>query len=445
MKRFILLSTLTCLLTSLYAQRAELHFPHFAGQSYSFTIYRGMWSDTISVGKLDSEGRTTLVLPDRLKNYQGMTQWTLSGGGGLSMIFAGGENFSVSCTESQPSEENIVFSHSPENNYVFDRYRRQQYILAKVDAMRMAITVYNDDSKMLPVLTAELEKQEHAYNRLQKETATEKLYAARFAQIVDVTRGLPPLLGKDMEESETLLIEFMVKKMDTEALYTSGHWLGVIRQLAKWYTIPGKRKNFIADMKVLLKRTRSDEVYAALTDRIIATCETYNWYNEQLELAEYFAADNRTDTSTGRAAQLMTLLKLRNGQAAPELIQGILPTEKTILVFHESGCNSCSPQMQDLAKAYPELRSQGYEVVSVSADEDSTIFNNSTRNFPWPHKYCDFQSFAGRDFINYGVMGIPTFYLIEKGVIKGRYAKLEEIMEIVAATKCPPGFNPNGH
>lgn len=412
---------------NIYAQHAELHFPHFVGQEYRFWAHRGMWSDTIAVGKLDSQGKATLTLPDHLKDYRGMTQWQLSGGGGLTMIFAGGENFTVSCDDANPSEENIIYSNTPENNYLFDRYRRQQAILAKVDAVRMAMEAYKDNNELLPVLQAELQKQEQAYNDLQKETVASPLYAARFAQIVDVTRGLPPVLGKDMAGNNQLPKDFMLKEMDMQALYTSGHWLGVMHQFSQWYmNNEEEKKKYLSDMKILLQRTPSDEVYTALTDEIIATCERYNWYNDLVELAAFLPTDGRTDITKGRAAFLLSMIKVSNGQKAPKLTQGDLPTKKTILVFYDSDCGPCSEQMRELTRRYPDLQKQGYEVVSIAADTDKHQFENVDASYPWTQKYCDLQGIAGKDFQNYGVMRTPTFYVIEKGIVKGRYATVSE-------------------
>ena len=105
--------------------------------------------------------------------------------------------------------------------------------------------------------------------------------------------------------------------------------------------------------------------------------------------------------------------------------------KNTLVVFHESGCSNCENAINQLIGNYPVLKEKGIEVVSIAADHDKDIFGNTSRNFPWSTKLCDFKGFEGDNFNNYGIMGTPTFYLIdEKGIIQGKYASLEEILKI---------------
>jgi len=81
-----------------------------------------------------------------------------------------------------------------------------------------------------------------------------------------------------------------------------------------------------------------------------------------------------------------------------------------------------------LRNNYPLLKEQGYEVISISADYDLQIFENTARLFPWEEKYCDGEGFDGENFKNYGVIGTPTFFMIdEEGVIEVREAQLQEL------------------
>jgi peroxiredoxin len=361
-----------------------------------------------------------------------MTQWLLAKGGGLSMIFADGENFSVSCIEEQPSEETIIYTGTQENMYLSKRYRQQQDILGKVDAMRMAMEAYKNDSDsstLKPFFEEALHKQELAYNHLQEETANSPLYAARFAQIVDITRGLPPTLATNQGETGKLLKDFVLNKLDIPALYTSGHWAGVLDEFMNWYTSNDTvRAAFIPDVMHLLKRTSSDEAYAALAEKAISLCEKKSWQDQQIELAFFLLNDDRIKVPTGRVASLYTQLKIRKGSKAPALTQGALPKKKTILVFYDSSCGNCTAQLEKLSELYPQLVKQGYEVVSVSSDSDKDIFEAYKEKLPWKAVYCDFEGFAGKNFLNYGIVGTPTIYLIDgNGIVQGRYAKTADI------------------
>lgn len=414
------------------AQSVSLRFPHFAGQEWYFTAFSGERQDTFATGVLDPEGQTVLRLPDNFKNYRGMTRWLLVKGGGLDIIIAGSENISVSCTEAVPSQENIIYENTAENTSQNEFYKRQQQILGKVDVMRMAVETYRDDDEagLLSAFKKELEKQEEKYNSLQAEMTDSPLYAARFAQIVNLGRGLPQILSSDHKESEKQLKDFIVNALDMDALYTSGHWRGVIEQWTGWY-VYDKENNlqyFVSDAQYLLDRTASDKVYAELAERIIASCEKQGWHDQEIELAFFLQNRDRIKNPAGKVKSLYTLLSVRKGSKAPVLQQGKLPKKKTILVFHESDCGNCKLQMAKLAGLYPELGKKGYEVVSISADTDKQTFEDTARYFPWKNKYCSLEGFAGKDFQNYGVIGTPCFYLIDgKGIIQGRYARVADM------------------
>lgn len=428
MKRIFLLLFTPFIIAAAYSQSVELDFPHFAGQEYRFWAFRGEGKDTIATGTLDGQGRAKLVLPDRMSGVHGMTQWQLTGGGGLDMIFAGGENFSVSCPEAQPSEKTIVYSGTRENVYLNGRYHRQQDILGRIDAMRMAAEAYKDNSELLPIFNTELRNQEQAYKLLQEETAANPLYAARFAQVVDVTRGLPPVLTPGREEIAGLLKDFVLDRLDMEVLYTSGHWAEVLEQLMDWYSYKEEnRLAFIPDMIRLVNRASSDEVYVALCEKVIVFCEKKGWHDQEIEFAFFLLNDNRIKEPEGKIASLYTLLKIRKGSKAPALSQGKLPEGKTLLLFYESGCGHCENEIRQLIGNYSLIREKGYEVVSVSADRDPQVYKNLSETFPWTGKYCNFGGFDGADFKNFGVIGTPAFYMINDGIVQGRYARLEDI------------------
>ena len=102
---------------------------------------------------------------------------------------------------------------------------------------------------------------------------------------------------------------------------------------------------------------------------------------------------------------------------------------KTLVVFYESGCTMCDNELEQLADNYIKLKEKGIEVVSISADHTKTIFDNFSKNFPWPMRLCDFKGFEGENFSNYAIMGTPTYYMIDKeGIILGKYAGYKEIM-----------------
>ncbi|MFV0539444.1 MAG: peroxiredoxin family protein [Dysgonomonas sp.] len=72
----------------------------------------------------------------------------------------------------------------------------------------------------------------------------------------------------------------------------------------------------------------------------------------------------------------------------------------------------------------------GVRVVSLSSDHLKESFEKDKKHFPWADndKLCDFQGFSGKNFLNYGIMSTPTFFLIDKdGIVIRRYALVADI------------------
>jgi hypothetical protein len=68
--------------------------------------------------------------------------------------------------------------------------------------------------------------------------------------------------------------------------------------------------------------------------------------------------------------------------------------------------------MRELIKIHPKLNQLGVRVVSISTDNQKESFAKDKKNLPWsdPDKLCDLQGFSGKNFLDYGVMGTPTFF-----------------------------------
>lgn len=399
---FIISTTLLSAM-AMQAQSLSLDFPHFASQEWTMTAFHGAEQDTIASGKLDASGKATIALPVGYKHYRGMTRWLLKNGGGLDVIFSGiGEDIAVSCTEARPSQSTIIYKGTSENSYLGPRYARQQDILKKTSAMRMVAKAYEDDKTLQPVFEKELDKQEEAYKLLQEETASNPLYAARFAQIVDLTQRLPLMLARSITRTDSLLTQTIVNSLDISALYTSGHWDEVLGMWLQYYVQNPANEALLADDYQILKdRIADKEIQTAFVQSV----------------SDLLHKMKRSD-----------LALLNERRKAPALVQCKLPNKKTILVFHESGCGNCTDQMEKLVELYPKAKAEGYEVISIAADSDKEIFEHTSKAYPWEGKYCDLKGFAGKDFINYGVIGTPTFYLIdEKGTIRGIYAQVDDM------------------
>lgn len=247
--------------------------------------------------------------------------------------------------------------------------------------------------------------------------------------IDDITRGVSPRPFYNWDDNDIQMKNFVLKELDLNILYSSGHWETVLDIFTSWYINEEiSRANLIPDIKLMLSRTLIDKVYTNFAEYIFKICEQYNWQDEQLELGFFLLNDNRIKAPSGKLTALYTLLKIKKGALAPQLTLGQLSKAKTILAFYDSGCGNCTLQMNKLAELYPNIINQGYEVISVSADSDKGRFEIYAEKLPWTKKYFDENGFAGKDFLNYSVVDTPTFYLLdENNIVQGRYVSIDDI------------------
>lgn len=444
-KRWQLLIVLLLAFVQLSAQQAELYFPYFAGREYDFYIFRGNIQDTISTGTIGADGRVTLFLPDSLKSYRGMTRWLLKKGGGLDMIFADRENFTVSCTQEEPTAANIIYNNSPENEFLNSNYSKQQAIFNKVNALTVAVQAYTsspdlptreresveDHDELLVVFKTELEKQQKAFANLRAENDRTNLYAARFRRISDFLLGIGSKLpGSEKEHIEDMNY-LVVNQLNLTDLWTSGHWDSLIEGWMDMQVNAVRNDTVLLNnVKTILHRTKDNQIYSAYCEKLI---QLLSKYGKDWIIVDIAKEIKKSGQLVNPSPFLSRITAAQSGDQAPN-IEGyghVLKGQPTILAFHDSGCGNCLEQMKQLMKIYPRLRQKGYKVISISADTDKNYFEDTCVNYPWKDKLCDLKGFAGSNFLRYGILGTPTFVLIDKnGIIQNRYARVEDLMQL---------------
>jgi peroxiredoxin len=423
MKQFIAIILFVVFSCAGSAQTVELYFPYFAGSEYSFYLNKGTQNDTIQRGVVGPTGRLDFVLPEKDKDYTGMVHFTLGQNGSLSFIL-NKEKFSISNKESNFTES-IVFTNSAENDFFRLQLRLQQVLYRKIDAIYRSQEAYFDDNVLYSIFEKEFVRLQGLYEIRQKDLAASNFYAARYLQLIGFLNGFGTRLYAPNAGAERVqdAVRFINDDLDMDILYSSGLWNHVI---SSTFELFADKTLFGEAMVNNLKRIRSQQVFEILANDLITICEQYGWVDAENVIIPYLLSSGRMTNPQGKLYMAFELDKIKPGTKALP-VEGQKKLSNVLLMFYESGCGNCIIQLGELKKHYSELQKKNIRVVVISADTDENVFEYHSKDFPWPDKLCDFKGYEGVNFRNYGVVGTPTFYFIDKkGMITGRYARLDD-------------------
>lgn len=371
-KGSILIFFLSILLFEGNAQTLNITLSQNANKEYFFILNRGINQDTIQHGNFDSSGNTTIDIPVKDKDYIGIGSLIVKDVPETNFII-NHENFSVK----QNSDGKYEFRNSPENTYLYSIIQGQP---------------------VPPV-------------------ADTTLYAPHFVELIRFTGQLNGMVNKGADlTTRTNIKLYAVNKLDMERLYTSGLWYLVVDLLTK---MSYDQEMMANDIVKIFERIKSQEIFEHLASNMVTILNQFGLDDAFDIIVPYLADSGRIETPQGAMYDAFTMAKIRKGTLVPPL-EGLKPSlaeskaEKTLLVFYQPGCQNCELQMEELIENYPRLKAAGVRVVSISADMDKKTFEQDVKTFPWADKLCDFKGFAGNNFLNYGVLGAPTFYLLDK-------------------------------
>ena len=90
-----------------------------------------------------------------------------------------------------------------------------------------------------------------------------------------------------------------------------------------------------------------------------------------------------------------------------------IQTPYTLVVFGASWCPKCSEEFPTLIQNYSKWKKLGVEVVYVSLDTDSAVFEQAVKSYPFI-AYCDYKKWESIPVKEYYVFATPTFYLLNQ-------------------------------
>ncbi len=443
----------------LYAQEIQLNFPHFAGHQYEWKIFQGEKELTVRSGDIPKDGRVILVMPEAYQAYRGMTRWLLKNGGGLDMIYAG-KGFSVECLSEKPSPETIIYTNNPENDYLVTQHRLQQTILDRLGAVNHLLQVYPPDEDLHKMGLKEQESLRGQFEEIQAERSKSAMYAARFGEIVDFTRGLADKVYENQEDHIRYFNEFVTHSMNFQDLYTSGHWDQVLHHwlmmnIRSQDSDQGVKKN---RLNAALDRMNRDDILSAFIQKAVPLLVKEG--KDDLLPGIVSHLDKNPDARAklpDNVKHMMASIKILTGRKAPDLVlkapvrtktgrsaqeitleTGRLNADYTILLFYQGECPLCEDALIDLANQYKGLSEQKVRVIAISGDTTEKGFEKKLAYHQWPDNYCDFTGMNGVNFKNYGVLGIPTLFLLDKeGMVLEKTATVNDVIKIIDKQTTP--------
>jgi thiol-disulfide isomerase/thioredoxin len=445
MKKKLLIAALVLASFGTKAQTIHLEFPYFAGQTYEFKIFQGEKQITLKTDTIRKGGKVLLNIPKEYTGYKGMAQWYLTNsktGGGLDLII-NNENFSVSCLDSVPTNESIVYKGTTENIFGKTNYLQQQKLFEKHDAMLAALRAYPKDNTLYEIFDKEYRNIKDQYVVYVKNLTASPLYAAKFRQIVNLTMGIGTIITLDEKEKANNINDFIVNELDFAHLYTSNHWSGVINNWVQLQTMAIKDDSkFVQNTKTILNRLTNNVIY---TDFVTNLTRDLTKAGKDKVLGDLFLDIKNSNRLlnfkgvleiyqkdlTGKAPDLIVTTPLdKAGERSTTVIDMAgFHSKYTLVLFYKSGCGPCEETLAGLKANYKDLVAKGFGIISISADTDTTVYKNTSEEQPWADKYCDLEGTNGVNFKNYAVIGTPTMYILDdKGMIKTRVATVQELL-----------------
>ena len=399
------------IVTILSAQTIEVNLPSCLGRPYVFCLAKGAKQDTILTGKMEEQGKTIIILPEEYASYKGVGSLSVQNCKSLNMVLNGESKIVINEKRGFDDFE-VTFEESRENSFMDKMIARQQQLIEKYRLVESGLKLWQMKDLFYVSLNQEKRDLERQYIAHQMEINQSSLYAARLIEILSSLTGTGNSLNQSQEAVRFVQQKFIAEKLDFDDLYTSGFW-----QLTMdfWHELNMEDDSLLlSDSRKMLDRVNDIYIRRELTQSLIRLFSQYG--------KDYLLAELGTEYLT------MPL----NGQLAPEIQIGetaFLP-KNSLLVFYETGCGSCHNELDELKRKYSLLADNQIRVISISADISQEVFEYTSSDFLWKDKFCDFEGFDGVNFRNYGIVGTPTFILIDQeGIVRGRYAQLKELLK----------------
>lgn len=430
---------------NLSAQELTLKLSQHPNKVAVIVAVHGIRKDTLGTVQLDQNGIGKLDFKTLL-TQTGLVNLTIKDKAYLSYDFV------LSCSESPilicdmeyVYAQNTKILNSPENdclNRWFDnvvQYKQQMGLNQELSKL------YKTEDPFYKKLETEKQRVEKLLQRLTDTINQSTLFAGKYMQLKIAQEEK---LVKVWESNETKTIaKNYFTQIDFDALYGSSMWFGIINSCMEVYTKESLYfGSFGADVTSNLKRIKNQQVYEDLIDAATSLTEKFSWTKDQEVIVDFIIKDNRIKNPTGKLEKIIQSYQLTIGKKSPNLTltntvgnnttttvlkTNALNSKYTLLLFYQSDCGHCKTALETLITNYKDLVAKGIKIISIAGDLDPAAYTKTAATLPWASKYRDVEGMRGINFKNYGVIGTPTMYILDrKGIILSNMATTTEVLE----------------
>lgn len=169
-----------------------------------------------------------------------------------------------------------------------------------------------------------------------------------------------------------------------------------------------------------------------LTEFIDALTPSFGDRPELIQLAQMVSMQMLTATGAPYIDFECSILdqKTQKNNDKATLSSFVSENKVTLLDFWATWCSPCMSEVPYLKAAYEKYASKGFQIVSVSVDEDIDEWKQtiSEQGMTWPQMWNGLDDMAASPAMMYSVSAIPSSFLIDaEGTIIGRNLRGEEL------------------
>jgi thiol-disulfide isomerase/thioredoxin len=408
-----------------------------SNQSIKLEGFNGLKSYTISSITTDEKGNFTL----NYSNADYGVGYLLSTDEKPLFVILSGEDIEL-IGEALSYAETLKIIKGRENQ-LFEQYaqehpRREQALSAWIYLEK----IYTLDSlfsvQQAPFISILAEKQ-----RIKKEDADflnvipENSYVSWFLPVRKLVSSVSTVAQYRPEEIPATISAFRKMDYTDQRLYKSGLFKDAIESHFWLLENCGKSiDSVVIEMQIsidaMLENLIKDEKKLnEVTDYLFDLLERHSLYQASEYLALKVLNEVSCTVDSDLAKQLETYRSMKKGNFAPDILfngdnfapsygPNNLPkklsdfkSKYTVVVFGASWCPTCTQEIPEIAKLYPNWKQNSVEVVFVSLDEDKEAYSNFVKDLPFLST-CDYKKWESPIAKDYYVFGTPTMFLLDE-------------------------------